>query len=124
MPLNLSELIKKAKDKGIKVDNFGIRPPSSQLIRPWQQESTLFLLNKKPTTNRQQTGNKLATNRQQTSNKATTNNKQQNEGNSETDNKLTTQPTTLSTTNRQQTDNKVGIFIPSWITARNDYFYI
>ena len=95
MSLNLSDLIKKAKDRGL-------GDITHQALRPWQQESTLFLLKEKapksPTKSWQQTDNKPTTNRQQIGNrgnKPTTNWQQ-------TGNKLAIE----ATTNRQQTDNK------------------
>ena len=41
MPLNLNDLMKKAKDRGITTSLQANSNPS-QLIRPWQQESVLF----------------------------------------------------------------------------------
>jgi hypothetical protein len=58
----------------------------------------------KPATNRTQTDNKMETNQEQTSNKPTT----MIVTKKETGNKVGTQPTTLSATKWQQTDNKVA----------------
>jgi predicted transcriptional regulator len=103
MPLNLNDLMKKAKAKGIGSISTN-NNQSSQVLKHWQQESILFSSNES-TTNRQQTDNKLATNRQQTGNKAITTEKQ-------TDNKVGTQPTTQSATNWQQTSSKPATKIP------------
>ena len=77
MPLNLNDLMKKAKDRGITTSLHANSHPS-QLIRPWQQESVLFETTKKTETSEQQTDrsikNQASTNRQQTDNKQTTKN--------------------------------------------------
>jgi len=104
MPLNLNDLIKKAKDKGIEIPKS---KNSNQIIKPWQQESILFV-EEKLATNRQQSGNKPITNQQQSDNKAATIENQSQEKNNKTDNKPATQPTTLSATKWQQIDNKVA----------------
>lgn len=79
MPLNLNDLMKKAKDRGITTSLQANSNPS-QLIRPWQQESVLFETTKKTERNEQQleksTKNQFLVNRPQTDNKATTNRQQ------------------------------------------------
>lgn len=65
MPLNLNDLMQKAKDKGITSNN--VNNASQQLIRPWQQESILFekIKEQQPlkegANNREQIDNKPAT---------------------------------------------------------------
>ncbi len=111
MPLNLNDLIKKAKDKGITSSHTN--NSLGQLIRPWQQESVLFGHTKIQETYWQQTDNttenKVATNSQQSDYKQVTNKQQAKVIINETDNKETTQPTTLSTTKLQQTNNYSAI---------------
>ena len=79
MPLNLNDLMKKAKDRGITTSLHANSNPS-QLIRPWQQESVLFETTKKTERNEQQleksTKNQFSANQQQTNNKPTTNRQQ------------------------------------------------
>ncbi|EKE01261.1 MAG: hypothetical protein ACD_21C00183G0002 [uncultured bacterium] len=112
MPLNLNDLIKKAKAKGISPVSTNNNRAFSQPIRTWQQESILFSPSNKPTTNQQQTDNKEVTNWQQTDNKATTNKQQKINTTVETDNKVAAQPTTQPTTNWQQTNNKPTTKLP------------
>ena len=46
MPLNLSDLLKKAEKKGI-LQQSEPASPSTQLLRPWQQESVLYSIDEK-----------------------------------------------------------------------------
>ena len=75
MPLNLNDLMKKAKNRGITTSLHANSHPS-QLIRPWQQESVLFETTKKTETKEQlpdrSINNQNSTNKQQTDNKQIT----------------------------------------------------
>lgn len=94
MPLNLNDLIKKAEDKGI-VKDTPLRK-TSQLVRPWQQESVLFQTTQSQgqLENQQESEDKVTQlKRQKNTNRAQSSSKQ-------LDNKLTT--------NHKQIGNKVG----------------
>ncbi|MEI8055604.1 MAG: hypothetical protein WCH10_06425 [bacterium] len=110
MSLNLNDMMRKAAAKGMGLASTDNHPSSQALIRPWQQESTLFIPSEKthpkPTTNQQQTNNKRITNQQQTDNKQTTKWQQKKVVTTKTGNKVATQPTTQVATNRKQTNNK------------------
>jgi len=101
MPLNLNDLMKKAKDRGITTSLHANSHPS-QLIRPWQQESVLFETTKKIETSEQQPDRSI---KNQTDNKPTTNRQHNEVTANEIDGKKKEQLTTLTTTNRQQTGN-------------------
>ena len=109
MPLNLNDLIKKAKDRGLKTTKSAVY--SGQLIRPWQQESTLFEPSQKSQPNWKQTDNetenKQATKSEQIDSKPTTNRQPKVAAPGLTGNKLEAKPTTVSKTKPQQTDNKL-----------------
>jgi hypothetical protein len=98
MPLNLNELIKKAKSKGIKAIN---NQSSASIVRPWQHESTLYITKHKPNTNQTQTKHKANTKWRQTEHKWDTKQKQ-------TKQKLNTKPNTLWNTNQTQTKHKAN----------------
>ena len=108
MPLNLNDLMKKAKDRGITTSLYANSHPS-QLIRPWQQESVLFETTKKIETSEQQPDRSI---KNQTDNKPTTNRQHGKATANETDGKKKEQLTTLTTTNRQQTGNTITTKVP------------
>jgi predicted transcriptional regulator len=99
MPLNLSDIIKKAENKGIKY-------PQNSLLRPWQQESILFAktIKKQTEINHKdslwETQDKLETNLGQTQDKLETNSGQ-------TQDKPRTELRTNSRTNLGQTQDKL-----------------
>ena len=95
MPLNLNDLMKKAKDRGITTSLYANSHPS-QLIRPWQQESVLFETTKKIETSEQQPDRSI---KNQTDNKPTTNRQHGKATANETDDKKKEQLTTLTTGN-------------------------
>lgn len=108
MPLNLNDLMKKANDKGITPPKSTVY--SGQLIRPWQQESTLFEPSQKSQPNWQQidnkTNNKPAAVGQHFDSKPLTNRYHSDTILEATENKEATKATTKIATKLQQTGNK------------------
>jgi predicted transcriptional regulator len=108
MPLNLNDLMKKANDKGITPPKSTVY--SGQLIRPWQQESTLFEPSQKSQPNWQQidnkTNNKPAAVGQHSDSKPLTNRYHSDTILEATENKEATKATTKIATKLQQTGNK------------------
>lgn len=124
MPLNLNDLMKKAKDKGI-VHDTPTLPSSSELLRPWQHDSILFTENK-PDTNSTQTQYKENTNSTQkldTNLTQTKHNEEiKNTNSTQTGHKLDTKPNTqeIQTRHKPFTNLTQTIHISTLVGIQKD----
>ena len=110
MPLNLNDLMEKAKNRGITTSLRSNNNPG-QLIRPWQQESVLFETIHKTEKNEQQPEksikNQPLTNKKQTGNKPTTNEEDSKGVLQDVDDKKKDRLAALPAKNGQQTGNTI-----------------